>query len=58
MQNLLNWCKEYKLTNKIIWNDVVHKCMQAQGAIEEEWMMDDLEVRQEGMDQILIQLAY
>lgn len=57
--NLFKWCREYRTSNNIIWDDVMEKCCNTQSNIENLTDMDiDEDTRKESLDQAMIKLAY
>lgn len=52
------WCKEYKIANNVIWDDVVKNCLDKQRGVMEEGNGDELEFRKDQFDQALVKLAY
>lgn len=57
--SLAGWCREFKLTHNIIWDDINQRCLNNQESLES---MDDIEEsnirRNEGLQEAVIMLAY
>lgn len=57
--SLGGWCRQYKLTNNVVWDDVVRKCLHIQQNIaSQEDVGIDREGREAGFQEVMVKLAY
>ncbi|XP_021857652.1 uncharacterized protein [Spinacia oleracea] len=55
---LAGWCREFKMNNNIIWDDVVRKCLKSQQDMEVTDIEDNSKLRRESFHEAMIKLAY